>query len=388
MNSKLISVIVPVYNVKRYIGDCLESILGQTYKNLQVILIDDGSTDGSDKICEEYANKDERILFIRQQNMGVAKTRKKAMHIATGDFVGFVDSDDYIDSKFYEILVDNIEDDDLITSGYYLMGDKIVSKLDGIQCGRYASEEEMDYIYSNMICMGDSSLRGLTPYMWDKLYRRDLAQDIFEDINDELFLAEDSDFLYRYVLNSKSICILDFCGYYYRVREDSTVRSINCEYLKNISDLYLSLKLEFEKYPQRDRLLYQLEKWISGMIASSTKMMGFHLDNQLLIYGCSMIDQISNKRVVLYGAGQVGKAYYRQIKRNEDCNLVLWVDKDWEKNKDKRVEAPQKVVDVEFDLLVIAIKRQELAEEITKELLGMGIQKEKIIWKKPIEMLA
>ena len=124
------------------------------------------------------------------------------------------------------------------------------------------------------------------------------------------------------------------------------------------------------------------------MIASSTKMMGFHLDNQLLIYGCSMIDQISNKRVVLYGAGQVGKAYYRQIKRNEDCNLVLWVDKDWEKNKDKRVEAPQKVVDVEFDLLVIAIKRQELAEEITKELLGMGIQKEKIIWKKPIEMLA
>ena len=64
MNSKLISVIVPVYNVKRYIGDCLESILGQTYKNLQVILIDDGSTDGSDKICEEYANKDNRIKII------------------------------------------------------------------------------------------------------------------------------------------------------------------------------------------------------------------------------------------------------------------------------------------------------------------------------------
>lgn len=93
----LIFVIISVYNVEKYLGICLDSVLAQTYKNLEIILIDDGSTDNSGKICDEYASKDKRIKVIHQSNQGIAGTRNYALEIAQGDYIGFVDADDYME---------------------------------------------------------------------------------------------------------------------------------------------------------------------------------------------------------------------------------------------------------------------------------------------------
>ena len=102
----LISVIVPVYNVEEYLDRCVESIVNQTYQNLEIILVDDGSTDSSGKKCDKWANKDNRIVVIHKKNGGQSSARNQALKIAKGDLIGFVDSDDYIDSTMYEKLID------------------------------------------------------------------------------------------------------------------------------------------------------------------------------------------------------------------------------------------------------------------------------------------
>ena len=103
MNIK-ISIIVPVYNIEKYISECIESIINQTYKNLQIILVDDGSTDKSGIICDEYARKDTRINVIHQKNGGLVSARKSGLRNVEGEFVGFVDGDDYIEPDMYENL--------------------------------------------------------------------------------------------------------------------------------------------------------------------------------------------------------------------------------------------------------------------------------------------
>ena len=100
--SDLISIIIPVYNVAVYLPRCLDSILAQTYKNLEIILVDDGSKDNSGKVCDEYALKDSRIKVIHQKNQGVSVARNAGLRIAKGDYIGFVDSDDYIETNMYE----------------------------------------------------------------------------------------------------------------------------------------------------------------------------------------------------------------------------------------------------------------------------------------------
>ena len=109
MNTPLISVIVPVYNVEKYLPRCIDSILNQTYKNLEIILVDDGSPDNCPAICDEYATKDSRIKVVHKKNGGLSAARNAGLKVAEGKFVGFVDSDDYIENNMYETLFFNLE---------------------------------------------------------------------------------------------------------------------------------------------------------------------------------------------------------------------------------------------------------------------------------------
>lgn len=116
----LISVIVPVYKVEKYLHRCVDSIINQTYKNLEIILVDDGSPDNCPKICDEYAQKDQRIKVIHKKNAGISEARNAGLEIAQGEFVAFVDSDDYIDSTMYEkmLLLAQKEKNDLVLCGF------------------------------------------------------------------------------------------------------------------------------------------------------------------------------------------------------------------------------------------------------------------------------
>ena len=122
MKDSKISIIVPVYNAEKYLVECLNSLVEQTYKNIEIILIDDGSIDNSAKICDEYAKKDERIKVVHQKNSGVSVARNNGLDMHTGDYVMFVDSDDWIELNTCEILINNIisNDKDILIYNYYL----------------------------------------------------------------------------------------------------------------------------------------------------------------------------------------------------------------------------------------------------------------------------
>ena len=114
---KKISVIVPVYKVEEYLCRCVDSIINQTYKNLEIILVDDGSPDSCGRICDEYAEKDSRIKVIHKENGGLSSARNAGLDIATGDYIGFVDSDDFIDAEMYSMLYEMIKNADVEISG-------------------------------------------------------------------------------------------------------------------------------------------------------------------------------------------------------------------------------------------------------------------------------
>ena len=130
----LISVIIPVYNIEAYIADCVESIMNQTYQNLQIILVDDGSDDGSGAICNQYADLDQRIEVIHQPNKGLVSARKNGLKRAKGDYIGFVDGDDYIETEMYERLLEEMQKSNadfihsgLIKNGFHIKGKRSIS---------------------------------------------------------------------------------------------------------------------------------------------------------------------------------------------------------------------------------------------------------------------
>ncbi len=387
MKQKKISIIVPVYNVREYLDECMSSLVNQTYPYIEIIIVDDGSTDGSDDIYNRYAAMDDRIKVIRQKNMGVVKARKNAIAYATGEYVGFVDSDDYIELDYYEKMINVAAGFDLVTAGCYIDCEKSYG---AISKGVYKTEEEMLYIFSNMIYYENTLDRGLTGYMCDKLFKTDIAKCVFEEVNHNIFLYEDSEFLFRYVLKSKSVMITDICGYYYRMRNDSVTHSVNERYLENLNGFYLSLKEVFNKYSCKERLVAQLQRFVSFMLSfASAGMMGFAEREQYVQYIFPYMNELKDKKVVLYGAGMVGKKYYRQIKELNQCEDFIWVDKDWQKfiGNIYDIKSPDEIVNYDFDYVIVAVKYKTIADDIRQQLLNMGIDSEKILWKEPIAMM-
>ncbi|MEG1848758.1 MAG: glycosyltransferase family 2 protein [Lachnospiraceae bacterium] len=203
-----ISIVVPVYGVEQYLRRCLNSILNQTYTDIEVILVDDGSLDQSGQICEEYAALDSRIIVIHQKNQGLSAARTTGVDHATGEFIGFVDADDWCDTQMFQILYDAIT----------------VAEADMSVCGfqRAFGEEDMHPLNENpkvnvctaesfmdLICMGTEE-----NYMWNKLYRTEILRKQWQSFPKERF-AEDMAILYRILSACHTIAICHVPCYYY-----------------------------------------------------------------------------------------------------------------------------------------------------------------------------
>ncbi len=186
MTGKKISIIVPAYNVEGYIGRCMDSLVHQTYENIEIIVIDDGSTDGTPEILKDYKRRyPQKVCVITKENEGQAQARNDGLKQATGDYIGFVDSDDFVDARMYEWMYREAEEKgcDLVTCGYYGCDDE-TGEITVYQTG-YQGEFDKN-IYENPLILKVNS-----PYPWNKLYTRELLQRsgfyfrkgmIFEDL--------------------------------------------------------------------------------------------------------------------------------------------------------------------------------------------------------------
>lgn len=231
-----VSVIVPVYNCEKYLRKCIESIINQTLEDLEIILINDGSTDNSGKILDEYKSKDSRIKVIHKKNEGQSVARNIGLNIATGTYIGFVDSDDWIDSKMYENLYNAINK----------------SQSDVAVCGRQACTETGKLSYKSSIQdevfhFKNESLENYiisrlfykhTVVVWNKLYRKELI-DIynlrFENV--DYVGSEDALFNYKILCHTNKLIAINNIYYNQLSREGSTARSYKYGYIQRTGNL-------------------------------------------------------------------------------------------------------------------------------------------------------
>jgi glycosyltransferase involved in cell wall biosynthesis len=216
-NNIKISVIVPCYNIESYLPRCIESILAQTYKNLEVILISDGSTDGTDEVIREYAKKDSRIIPVFKQNSGVSDTRNRGLDIATGDYIGFVDGDDYIEPEMYETLLKNaIENNaDISHCGYQMV---FPSRVDYYyNTGKKVIQDNKKGIRD--IIVGDY----VEPSPCIKIYRKNIINNL--RMPPDIKINEDVIFNFYAFVNSQKSVYEDLPFYHYILRKGSATTS-------------------------------------------------------------------------------------------------------------------------------------------------------------------
>ena len=382
-----ISVIIPVYNCENYLSKCLESVIHQTYDKLEIILINDGSTDQTDRICKDYAAKDLRINYLTQSNHGVAYARKRAVEKARGEYVGFVDADDHIDENMYELLQTNLGDADLVTSGFIYQGKKMYDAIPG---KLYHTEKEIKYLHENMFLFEKSSESGITPNLVNKLFLTEKLKATVKKVATDIFIGEDADVVYKYILSCNSIFVSDICAYHYECHNESAVHSVNYNYLNNWNNLYLSLKKEIERVCYKELIIPKLNRWVWLNVQYTPQFMGwdFAQDIKPIKYLSTYFNLLIGKKIVLYGAGVVGWDFYRLHQKTRDLEIVLWVDKNWKRFQDMGWEVcPIKQIDhIAYDYILIAVKEKEKAEEIKKQLMEQGISCSKILWKEPISL--
>ena len=246
--SSLISIIVPVYKTESYLRKCLDSIINQTYENLEIILVDDGSPDNCGKICDEYAASDSRIKVFHQKNAGLSTARNAALKIASGEYVGFVDSDDWIDADMFEILCRGAMEykADIAICGFYYVdgsGNKF-REIREKQSSLYGREDALHHLIVD---------EKFTNHIWNKLYKKELFDDVhfpqgrvFEDIATTYKLFEKAD----------RIVFLNSSKYNYQQRDDSIV---GAKTVRNEADrcflLYERLMDIIKRYPNKKEIL-------------------------------------------------------------------------------------------------------------------------------------
>lgn len=220
----MISIIVPVYNTENYLRECIDSILAQTYKNIEVILVDDGSTDNSFLICKEYEKKDSRIKAFHKENAGVSSARNYGISCATGEYISFCDSDDKISPNLYQLLMEYMErfNVDRVISGYkYFYNDgHILYCKPRIKDGKY----EANYILNRMI--DDGTLSGfLFSGVNNSIFKMSIINENNIKFDPEIKYNEDSFFSFQYMIFSKNIySIQSKATYYYRQHKTSATK--------------------------------------------------------------------------------------------------------------------------------------------------------------------
>ena len=253
-----LSVVVPIYKVEPYLAQCIESILAQTFRDLELILVDDGSPDKCPEICDTYAAKDDRIRVIHKPNGGLVSARKAGARIAQGQYITFVDSDDWIDEEMYatmKALADARGADVIITDFFYdRKGD--VTRYFTVQAPGYYEGEDLEQLRQKMIYSGELYKPGIFPVVWNKWFKRELLMPNLEPIDEKISLGEDMACTYPCIIDAKSVELYqERCFYHYRWRPESMISEISPTYFKKYVWMYDYLTETLRKKGREDMVV-------------------------------------------------------------------------------------------------------------------------------------
>ena len=273
MNQPLVSIILPVYNAQNHLARCVGSICAQTYRNLEIIILNDGSKDQSLPVCEEFRAKDSRILLVDKENSGVSDTRNLGLKLACGKYVQFVDSDDYLDPDFTEHLVTAAEENeaDLVIAPYKMV---IPDELGVMSVARPPEVREYGFLPAGVYDKDTFALRLMDKpasyfysVLWNKLYRRDILTGNDIQFVSEMRWAEDLVFNLRYIQYAERFVSIAQAGYSYVQNPQSichtqvnaaTVVQNKLQVFRYYKDLYTRLGMYEEVRPQLYKFLVDI----------------------------------------------------------------------------------------------------------------------------------
>lgn len=274
MNAKhLVTVIVPVYNVEQYLRKCIESIMSQSYTNLEIILVDDGATDSSGSICDEYKDKDKRIKVIHKNNGGLSSARNAGLQVATGDYISYVDSDDYIQKNFIEELINLCL---LSDKGFACINfqEFIVEEKEDVRRENDVQPQLFDEISFIKEIVDRDRKSNITYCVWSKLFRKDIIKDM-EFPEGKTY--EDILYTTKAAINAKGCIYKNVKLYNYRIREGSISKS---HYKEGFDTRLLTDRLSI----QVEQLEY-IDKNISSRLSNIIKFE--YYDEMLNILKCN-----------------------------------------------------------------------------------------------------
>lgn len=371
MIGDLISVIVPIYNIERYVGICIESILNQTYENLEIVLVDDGSKDKSSAICDLYAEKDKRIKVVHKDNAGLVSARKTGLKNAKGRYIGYVDGDDHIESTYLEHMYKEITKAaaDVAISGYSRdLFSKTTRMSNNIQSGTYEKDDLRELLTQYISC-GDFYKNGITTYVWNKLFDRELLEKFQMSVDDHISIGEDAAVVYPLLASCKKIIICDNCDYHYRQREDSMLKTSR-PFSDEAAGLDILYKYLISKLPdKRDQ--------IDDFILAQCIMRSGGISDKFNIYKKAF----RQKRIVILSAGTFGQQLVNRINELKYCEIAGWLDEDyWEYRRCcLNVDETATVKDLEYDYILLATVDSSMAYFYKSKLIEMGVDNKKIL---------
>lgn len=373
-----VSIIIPVFNGDKYIEDCLKSVLAQTLKEIEVICVNDGSTDNSLKILRANAYKDNRLIIINnEEKKGVTKARNIGLEAAAGEYVFYIDSDDWINEDFVEKLycLANEFHVDAVLGGMTLVWeDRREEKLNQLEEGLYKGRKKLDTFQS--IYDLDNKEVLLKWNIWGNLYNRDKYYEHQIIVDERIKIGEDMAAFIPFIIAAESIYVTNVSSYYYRQHQDSAMHSKSSK-SKDYYYLWEYLKPYLEKHFLLRRQIEHI--CCSGIENDYVGLLNLKRQN-FYMFPYELIPVQS--KIVIFGAGLVGQAYYRQLKINNYCHVVQLVDNGYENSSDNKypIVAPALIKSSEYDYVLIALMNKEAIKAVYNQLLyTYDVNKEKII---------
>ncbi len=380
----VLSVIVPVYNTEKYLPRCLESILGQSLQDMEILCVDDGSTDASPAILERYARKDPRVHVIRKENGGLVSARKAGVKAAKGRYIGYVDSDDWIERDMYEKLCGYASETqaDMVSSGYLYEGGYITTHYDDVPEGLYG-REEMEYLREHAIYHTSKKEVGIRGSLCCKIFLAEKFRKVQLGIPEEISMSEDKLCILSYLLCCERVAVKKEAYYHYMLHEESMVHKPDPGYLLKVNGVYQYL-LKLYAHPLfTGSMRMQSELYITELLYKGINTrLGFENRNLLWIDPYWLCEIPHGSKVVLYGGGELGEAYRRQLGSRKDLSFVGCMDFNCEKYREGPMPAsgPESFSQTGYDVVVITIKNPRKAGEVKEQLMEAGISGQKIRW--------
>lgn len=388
----LVSIIMPVYNVGEYLKDCLDSVINQTYTNMEIICVNDGSTDNSLEILKEYKNKDSRIVIIDKANGGLVSARKAGVEAAKGEYSIHIDSDDWIELNMIEELVNKVRktNADIVTSGLVReFGKGSILETDNIEEGFYSKDSLLKDVIPKMMYTGCFYETGINIHVFNKLIKTGLLKKMQPRIDDFIKVGEDAAVVYPCILNAESICVTHKIYYHYRFRTGSIMGVSKGNDIERLKMLEKHLDREIDEFIQshnikddslKENLRSQKNAVITYLMIMREPMGIIRINRDGSIYPFDNLKLGDD--VVLFGAGRVGVSIHDAITEHKLCNIKTWVDNSV--NGEGIVTLKEFLVsETDYDKIIVAATNAANLKSMYQELIENGIDRNKISQIKP-----